>query len=462
MLLRKNISKRVSIISLVIVGLLAACGTSSTSHTSPTINLTDVNSTAQSAAVTLFAQTLAPTSTATMVPTNTPKPTPTPLPFMPLEGLRVAYITSDGNLYIQDSGKPAIQLTSNVANRRPIFSDDGQKIVFYRAVGELWIIGADGTGERAIITLELLRAFGEKYDEFTGLASAAFIPGTHNLIFNTGFDQRTGESHPHSNKDLLFVNADTGEIRQLRAPDQGGNYLASPDGKKIAVQTIDHVDVIDVQGKLLLGNLVARPPIDEYYGISWAEMFWTPDSNELIILPSRTDPAAAGIPVLRMVWRFPLSGGGQGVEIKLDPTPSYNEFSISPDGNWIIYAYTAPEVVIWDSEKPVGIYLGNLHDGTAKLVYKSRVNEIKLPSFYHSWSPDGMHFAFEDDYYHLYFGNTQGEITPARPGDFIGWIDNTHYLFHRYSFGEIDKEQYVNVIEYPLDITLATHIFLGH
>jgi hypothetical protein len=111
---------------------------------------------------------------------------------------------------------------------------------------------------------------------------------------------------------------------------------------------------------------------------------------------------------------------------------------------------------------PIGVYLGNLHDGTTKLVFKSTVNEFDQPTLYHSWSPDSMHFAFEDDYYHLYIGNLQGEIAPARPGDFIDWIDNTRYLFHGDSLGEIGKEEYYKVTEYPLNITSATFIFLGH
>ena len=474
-----NISKRVSIISLAMIMLLVACGTPSTDNTSPTINLTDVNSTAQSAAVTLFAQTMAPTSTSTVIPTDTPLPpvpSSTPPLFKALEGLRVAYI-SNGNLYVQDSGGQPVQLISNVANRRLLLSDDGQKIVFHRGVSELWVIEVDGTEERAIATLELLMAFSDKYNEFTGITSFAFIPSTHNLIFNTGLYPAGGESHGHLNKDLFFVNTDTGEIKQLRAPDQGGNFLASPDGKKIAVQTIDHVDVIDMQGKLLLGNLVARPPIDEYYGISWTEMSWTPDSKELIILPSKTDPAAAGIPIIRMVWRFPLDGSSQGIEIKLNPPPSDSAFSISPDGNWIAYTYTMriaamanwlPELVTWDSEKPVGIYLGNLRDGTSKLICTpsvSQISDLDLPTYYYDWSPDSTHFIVEDYNMRPYIGDLQGEIA-SFPRGFVAWIDTNRYLLDGGILGEIGKQSFIRVAEFLLGVGYsdppAAFVFLGH
>src|ERR1051325_3199678 len=133
--------KQVLIVSLLVLTAmhLVTCGTLPTQTTgNRTINLTDVNSTAQSAASTLFAQTMVATPTSTIVPTDmllSPITTQTPLPFIALDGLRVAYIMGD-NLYVQDSGKRTIQLAhgvENLKNRPPLISDDGQKIIFYRA-----------------------------------------------------------------------------------------------------------------------------------------------------------------------------------------------------------------------------------------------------------------------------------------------------------------------------------------
>ena len=450
------------ILSVVITTVvLVACSTSSPSATgnaTPTINLTDVNSTSQSAAATLFAQTMAPTLTATAVPTNTPKPTPTPLPFRALEGLRVAYTTSDGNLYVRDSGKPAIQLTSNVANRRPLFSDDGQKIVFYRGENELCVIGADGSGEQTLITLELLSVFGERYNESTGPASLAFIPGTHSLIFNTGSTIGFGALYPHPNKDLVFVDSDTGEIRQLRAPDQGGNFFVSPDGKKIAVQTIDHIDVIDTHGRLLHRNLVTHSPIDDYYGIWWAFVYWKQDSSELIV--AATDiPPGVGLPVLYTVRRYPLDGH-PSVEVPLNPQPEGYALSISPDGNWIVYGYSLGPL---DATTTTGIYLGNLKERTSQLLYTppvGAVSPLDLPSSYHGWSPDSLHFILEGYNTNLYVGNIYGEFTQvgfSRGTEVFGWIDNSRFLMQDGVLYEVGKQEIVRVVNW-----LDAFIFLGH
>ena len=52
------------------------------------------------------------------------------LPLVAVNGLRVAYIVT-GNLYVQNSGGQPMQLTNSGVDSTPIFSDDGQKIVFF-------------------------------------------------------------------------------------------------------------------------------------------------------------------------------------------------------------------------------------------------------------------------------------------------------------------------------------------
>src|SRR5687768_1452418 len=95
---------------LVVIILLAACGTRSPGQlaNTPTSSVTDVNGTPLSGALTEVTQTMTAIPTSTVVPTDTllpPTPTRTRLPFMALDGLRVVYTTSNGNLYVWDSGK---------------------------------------------------------------------------------------------------------------------------------------------------------------------------------------------------------------------------------------------------------------------------------------------------------------------------------------------------------------------
>jgi WD40-like Beta Propeller Repeat len=449
----KSVPHRFVLIALIL--LLVACGTLSPKQvaSTPIISVTDVNNTALSAAFTEVAQTRAAMPTSTVIPTNTllpSTPTQTRLPFMALDGLRVVYTNSNGNLYLYDSGKPAIQLTQGVKesmeNRPPLISDDGQNIIFYRAgeanLDSVYTINADRTDEQVLVNSALLSVFGKEYDEFTTLFSLAFVPGTHLLLFNTyqqsNFDPESAGWLPIVGNDLFIVNTDNGEIKQLKAPWQGGNFLAAPNGKWIAVQTLDHIDVIDVQGQNIRRNLETYTKSE---GHVLVPMYWTTDSRELIILPSGI-PLFAGVTVVRTVWRYPMSGG-PGIEIKLDPSPVWDAYTVSPDGNWIAYSYV-PEVAGASPSATAGVYLGNLHDGTSQLIYMpqpdQRTGRLDIPYSYHDWSPDSVNFVFHNSSGRISMGNVRGEIAPLGRGEgILGWIDSTHYVLSNGVVGDVEN-----------------------
>ena len=156
--------KRKTIIALLPL-ILASCAPA---QAIPIANPTDVHKTAIAAVWkdVALTQTALPTITP-LPPTLTPTPTSTPLPFKTLDGLRVAYIIN-GNLYVQDSGKQAMQLTYRGQESNPKFTDDGQKIIFDRAPEsqqrQIYSINSDGSGERALVTSDLLLTLGSGYD----------------------------------------------------------------------------------------------------------------------------------------------------------------------------------------------------------------------------------------------------------------------------------------------------------
>jgi len=407
---------------------------------------------------------MAPTLTTTVTPTNTPQPTPTALPFKALDGLRVVYTNSKGNLYVQDSGKSAIQLTYNGANRQPLFSDDGQKIIFYGPgkpnFNSVYAINADGTNEQVLITREILSAFGKVYDELTVLVSLAFVPGTHLLLFNTyqpnNYDPETVGWLPLVGNDLFAVNTDTGKIKQLKAPWQGGKFLAAPNGKWIAVQTLDHIDIIDVQGQIIHRNLVTYDKTEAHVIIP---MSWTIDAQELIILPSDI-PLMAGVPVARDIWRYRVNSG-LGTQIKLTPPVTYDKYAVSPDGNWIAYSY---DMAYLNPQTTNGVYLGNLRDGSSQLLHTPQPNEntalFDVPLYHDGWSPDSVSFIVHDGNFRLFIGNIHGEIVPigsSRGIEVSGWIDNKHFLRKDGVLYELGKQELFQVMNY-----LESFVFLGH
>lgn len=124
-----------------------------------------------------------PIETATLQSSATKTPMPadtTPLQSFTLNGLCMAYIM-DGNLYMQESGGQPIQLTNSGQDRRPMFSDDGQKIVFFRgAVNQknaVYSINADSSQEQVLVTSDSLMALGLGYDQESELGDLAFVPG---------------------------------------------------------------------------------------------------------------------------------------------------------------------------------------------------------------------------------------------------------------------------------------------
>jgi len=437
-----------------------ACGilpATSSDSMAPVIGLTDMNNTAMPATQTLFAQTRAAVSTSTDSPTDTPTSTSTPIPFKPLEGLRVVNVGGDNNLYVQDSGVPAIRLAQNVKggqfHRPPLISDDGQKIIFFRAgeatLDSVYVINADGTGEQVLINSKSLSAFGKAY-EFTTLYSLTLVHGTHLLLFNTyqhgNLDPESAGWLPLVGNDLFVVNIDTGEIKQLKAPWQGGNFLAAPNGKWVAVQTLDHIDVLDMQGRIVYRNLVTYPKTEAHVVVPMA---WTPDSKELIVLPSEI-PLFAGVTVNRTVWRYSLDGTS-GIEVKLNPNPTYDAYAISPDGNWIVYADN-----VSDPNEIRGVYLSNLREGTSQLLYTPPLNVVTgfretAPLDYESWSPDSVYFIVQDGNTRLFLGNIYREfvyIGHGRGIEVAGWIDNTHYLMESGVLHEVDTQELVQVVSY--------------
>jgi len=416
-----------SIFVFLDIALIAAC----VSVTPPPVN-TVVATKAPS--LTTISPTIISTPTATTVAGPTPagstptQPVSTSTPGLPTsnapEGLRMAYIF-DGNLYLQDGSRPPVQLTSSGEDWQPNFTEDGEKIVFFRGriPHDLYVINADGSQELALVNNSRLTALGLGYDEMTELRFFYFVPGTHRLLFNTtqlaSRDvERKDFNRPGAkwNRDLLIVDADTGEIKRLLPPGQGGGVVVSPDGSQLAVHGSGHVDIIGIDGQVIRRNLVTytpSQPIELVPGI-----YWTPDASELIVLlPVETWYDMEG-PETYSVWRYPLDGG-PAVQVPLDPPPMSGDEVVSPDGNWIVYSYF-PEG-IFSSHIP--LYVADLREDHTQLCAP---DVTRLPI--DGWSPDSKQFIYEwaPQLFLVAFGESPEFFDE---GTFIGWIDASRYLY---------------------------------
>ncbi|MFZ5910657.1 MAG: TolB family protein [Chloroflexota bacterium] len=407
----------------------------------------------------------------TALPTEMLSPTPTEIPLFQLEGLRMAYIV-DGDLYLQDSGKQPIQLTDSGEDHTPIFSDDGEKITFFRGVlpRNLYSINADGSQEQALVTSSMLNALGFGYSNFAEPRSLAFVPGTHQLLFNTHeldslYIKTKSILYWYDSKpylDLLIVDTDSSEIKRLLAPGQGGPFIVSPDGKTIAIQARDHVDVIGLDGKVIKQNLITYP--SEWLYLWEPEINWGQDSNRLnVVLPIPTAGALDYTgPEPRTILEYSANSNSVA-EINFSPPPMDDFFSVSMDGNWIAYNF-ADTAGKTNETAIAGIYLGNLHDGNSHWIDVSGLGLNDLPrSFY--WSSDSMHFIFMDgSIAKMFLGDIHGATTLIAQGEFLGWFDDGSYLYTtkgKIFLGEIGKEGSIGVIQLPAVIDSSYFTFVN-
>lgn len=393
--------------------------------------------------------------TSTALPTFPSNQTPTLLPTLSLKDLRFAYI-NDGNLYLQDSGEKPIRLTNSGEDHNPIFSDDGKKIVFFRGVipHDMYSINVDGSQEQALVPSELLAALGVGYGDFTEPRSMAFVPSTHLLLFNTHEFMPTEDKledsnrfHAKSNQDLLIVDTDTTEIKRLLKSGEAVVFQISPNGKLVGIQASNHINVIGLDDKIIRQNLITFPPA--WFNMWEPDIFWTQDSSKLNVVLPIVDGNALNQsgPEPRVIQQYPMDGT-LSAEIHLDPPPIGDSFSISPDGNWVFYNYYYYPGKT-DETVTAGSYIGNLRDGSSQLVMSLEESSyLLLGSF--NWSPDSKHVISEGQL-NLFLSDTNGTISPLTNGRFLGWVDNSKYLYFYggVAMGNIETGEHFMVANIP-------------
>lgn len=276
------------------------------------------------------------------------------------------------------------------------------------------------------------------------------------MLFNTqDFKLRSNKEFFNNvvNQDILLVDMDNTQIKRLVAPKQKDVLLwpnkafhLSPNGKLVAVQKQDHIDVIGINGEQIHERVVTYLPnwINE-----WILLSWSPDSSQLMILPpilGNTDPIDG--PDLRTIRQYPIDGSTM-TEIQLRPEPMADYFALSPSGSWIVYNYYYYAGKT-DKTIPDGVYIGNLAKGSSRQL---DLKGSSLRPFSFAWGPDDKHFMLHfADRAEMYLGNTEGDITPLSSGRFIGWVDHNRYIF--YTNGavimmEIGQEMGVLVVDLP-------------
>jgi dipeptidyl aminopeptidase/acylaminoacyl peptidase len=378
--------------------------------------------------------TSAPTFTS-IYPDVTASPTvplTVPLPKFPLDGYVVVFL-KDGDLYFQDGNSSPVKLT-HVGERadNPKLSDDNQKVVFSRDDGNAYSINTDGTQEQTIIT-KITDAWLFDLKQGMNKGIVGFVPGTHQLLFETAACESQEFLSPCS-ASIFLVDTDTGTEKKLgdfglsiQQNRKNRNVGVSPDGKMLAVVTINGMDILTIDGKVVRHNILPYKPSTEV--VLFPSLFWLPDSSGLIVaLPNAfyNSNAYSNFPA-STIWRYMIDSN-TGVQISFDPSPMLDTFQVSPDGKWIVYGGLGDDNTV---------YLGNLADSHVQAAGNAG-------PVYFSWGSDSKHFiATSTDS----FLGTVGTPNLTPICKLNEWIDAGHFTCLsieggelRYRMAEIEAE----------------------
>lgn len=374
------------------------------------------------------------------LPAFTPIPSPAPIPIstateiFQLDNLRMAYMV-DGNLYVQNGSSSPKQLSNSGEDISPMFSDVGEKIVFYRGKihdnNSIFSVNADGSQMQEIITTAWLDTLGAG----TKAGHLAFVPNTHLMIFNTYLCPDNDDLSSGCTVGLFLVDTDTGKLKEIVKPTLGGrlpiggdalwirNFSISPDGKSLSIAHAGQIDIFDINGKVIHHSIMTYSPGMPFE--LYPRVYWFPDSSGLIVaLPAETEyvgPLWGGDPDYT-IWRY-IFDGNIATQIPLEPTPTWihmlesnDVLSVSPNREWVIYF-----------ANDCKLYKGNLLDGSTELL---------IPCWYFlpmQWSSDNKHFGSGSNPQAI-IGSVDKPLG-LLPGYFIDWIDAKRFIYFS-SFAE--------------------------
>ena len=341
--------------------------------------------------------------------------------------LTVAYV-QDGNAWLWDEESGGRQVTENGGVENVFLSGDGQRIAFVRG-GNLWAVNSDGSDERQLTTDADFAGidFGELADLVIGVApyQVAWLPGTHTLLFNTT-PQLEGPGLLLSD-DLWRVDADSGELSNLLPRGEGGSFVLSPGGTRLALVRPGTIDVVEADGSDRRQLLTYEPVLTYSEYQYYAQPVWSSAASTLLVAIPPADPLSQPLQATTL-WRLHADGtraeplGNFPVAI----AHTYGAITIAPDLSRVAFLQTsATQGSGFDLMlAAVGEMLGD------PASYSSNVGAVD------NWSPGGTYFVYAP---------VLGDV-PARqlgqPGEApqaigaaekavfdVTWVDDNRFLY---------------------------------
>ncbi len=349
--------------------------------------------------------------------------------------LTVAYVTEEGLWLWQEGGEARLIVAGDV--QQPLLSPDGVRVAYRSMLTErgddLWIVGTgEGDAEAMAITSDDISTD----DERRAINQIAWS-GDVTLYFNT-MSVLPDTLYTFAKNDLWGVAIETGEIKPLLAPGDGGQFAVSPDGAHVAVtrpgryheaQTPGAVNLFDAQGASRVDALT-------FPGVSTASEYefyphphWFPDGSAFRVAIPDPDAVYAyeNTPPVAL-WE--VSVEGEARQIGAAPADYFsvvfNEAFWSPDGAHIVYT----QRVGAPTENRMALCIAG-GDGSNPACHDEGTVGAYAPL---GWVPDGSAFVYRIDtadatsMWTLTSGGDRQPF-PGEPALELAWVDVETYVY---------------------------------
>jgi len=365
---------------------------------------------------------------------------PPPTEAAPAAPLQAVFTDPNNNLWIWKDGTPAQQLDSSGEVEYGILSDDGSQVAYLRTPDylrySLWIINADGSDQRQLLSHEQLMALlSEPGHESLSPDSLSYTVGNlpYGLQWISGQAMLSFTSSPRFEGpgleivgDIYQLHPATGARLMVFEPARGGLPSYSPDGTLVAIVTPTSISLANAAGGSYHANLLTYPSVitySEYMYYPW--VLWAPDSSHFKVVIPPENPLAEG-PINAQIWQVNADGSPGFMVGSINNYVPFSRPQLSPDLTRVAY------------ERPSGAPADNIHELHNASVGGAEDLLIHTGSLgFVSHHPDSQRFIFWLDdptnYQLALLGGSFGPLTDTGYARNVMWINNDSFLFFNFT-----------------------------
>lgn len=390
-----RVKTQILLAGMIILFASLACSLPFTSSGPTPEEISETAAAAVAATLTAMAPVEAPTAITEPEPTgSTPLPDtePTVTVKSKPDELRLAIVDSEHNLYTWREGGSQNLIVNKGDVSQAVLSPDGEWIVFTRISPDgidisLWAIRFDGSEQKILVShtdFMTMPLHPDLTDLSTILTVAPhmikFIPGTHTVVFNI-YPQFDAPGFL-DNKDLWYIDVDSGERRAFLSPGQAGHFYFSPDGSQMALVTPDRIDLLNTDGSNRRIGVLSYAFVYTYSEFTYhAIPVWSQDSSYLRVSIPPQDPLGdLTAPV--NIYHLPTDGSPATMLTSVVVAPLDNAI-LAPDVNHFVYKEQLGD----PDENLFSLKFSDLSGGSS--------SEFTTGSLgFSNWAPDSSHFTF--------------------------------------------------------------------